>query len=1065
MTEKELTVQTEEFELQFDYEEELDKAIAYWYPKLFSSARVDKKSEDHELLKRVLDAIFKTRPQEYREVTLVTSVDLTLNLNALHKKLEDKKLPPTAQAKLNNLLTRTFLIGKDTLNWRSSASPTVTHAMPRITPFIKERELFNLHHINHFHAILNTYLPDIHNMPPQHQAWLLVLSAIFHSKLFNKKALSAFVNSLFRANPKLITLPDGLVMLEIELDRHCILSPHTLAAYALLVRHKQTEFMRYSALKPTHLQALLKIEKPDLFEKIPKQLNQIIEIAQSGAYMYTPSFLLAHNMGKLESTPLFLETQYRLLTQKRVNRTLKNQESELKENAIKISANNKTCRVDHLSQIKDTKDLKFQHNTIKTLLKTAKESSRSEALSLITKMIEQPPKGLSLLAWWLINWLKHLVERAPKTTGDQSLSWSSITRYLSPVSSSMLANFDNLDIESLYEEDWLELLQQTIDESKDKLIGKLLISFVRFCENNHNLMPLPLYELSGIDFNAQVNANVVSPFESIKIFETLVPDPETPSPHQRASLALFTLGQFCGLRRQEALMLKTDNLYGTDGHWQLFVRPHRVRQLKSTDSRRKLALCQLVPPLFLKWLIDWLKYQRLQESPYLFGMKSHQGATLPDPKDLPEAVIQAVRQATGDQSLVFHNLRHSFASFNFLKMMLPAQPELAPWLGFPQKPSRKATPLHKKRLAELKKFYSPEMGKSFLHYYAPKEHPLLPRSTLFILSDLLGHKAPNTSFKSYIHFTHLVDMGYLKQDIELIKHQLSQLYDPSISASSASQLNKRLLTGSDFELVIRIHRWLGGQSELRQKVKQISFKPEPPLVGRKHKENTHGLKRKSNHVDTSLLKVLPFILLMLEQGRCAEEITDTLRVPADSLDLVIRNHTHLCAIQTTKNKPRFQPFPKLMRGKTHQSKLKRMIESLQTKTVSTKAICSALELFLNGADQKGGYQVRLKSEDELVDFVRLYNLIGVPASSISLIIYPSIRNNNPEVYDALLNSWLKKIQTITNHKPAKNQLIVRAPIDVQAPFHAELVSMNFKATPIHRRYEVNFLILYLALIV
>ena len=1044
------------------YERVLDEAVQIWFPKV-TGKKVNRQSDIFESLKRVMDAIFKSRDAKDRVVGLVQKTELTLNLSALLNRLEDKNLAPEDQARINNLLAQVFLIGKESLNWRSSTPPNVTHTIPRVTPVVKEQKVFNLHHIKHFHGLLSRYLPSIDQMSPPHQAWLLILSAIFHSKILTRKGVDGFVKATFHNKPKLITLLNNPTQVELGEAGYAVLSSHTLTAYSQLVRTNQKEFMGYKDLRVNDLRSLFKIYDSDMFRSIPIQLNQIFDIAITDASLSTPSFLLSHTINKIESKPLFFETQYRIFSQKRVGRKEEVELEDIKADFSKINASKVQNTVAHVFELTKVRDLRFQHTFLKTLLNGVVKKTKKAGATELNNVIANPPAGLSLMSWWLLRWLKSLNDRHPQTTGEKILSWGSIKRYFRPIFTAMLKHFDNMDIEILEEEDWLELLQNVLDTSKDKQIGKLIVFFIRFCQKEHGLMPLPLYELSGLNYNSQVNANVVTPYESIKIFERLVVDPQNPTASERAEFSLFILGQFCGLRRREALMLKTANIYGTDGYWYLTVRPFSARSLKSTDSRRKLALSQLVPAFYLKWLIDWFKYQRMQKSFYLFGSNSHLGQLEPNENALLEKVIWAVRDVTGDNTLVFHNLRHGFASFTFLKMMLPSQPTLIPWFGFPQKVPRKFSSANIPLFHELKSFYSPESGRQLLHHNAPKEHPKLPRSTLFILSDLLGHKTPLTSFKSYIHFIDIVSGCYLKTDKTLLTNQMLAYCSDNMTPLALTRLLKRILDGSDAQILEKVHQYLQEQDALKTKIKKIEFCPKPPMVGRKPSVSKH--KPKKNHlVDTSLLLTMPSLLLMLEQGRSHDEIVDTLKIPSDAVKRILDNHQHITALMTSKKQPRFNPFPKLMRGHDHQRRMTNLVKTIQGKKIPKRAIEPAIELFLKGADKKNGYQVRLKSEAELKHYLKLYSLIGVPASSLTLIVYPSKQNLCNDVFKKRLKIWLQVFQDEINFKPSQKSLIMRQPIDIAEPLYAELVSMFYKQGQSHRRYEVSLLIFYLALL-
>jgi Phage integrase family len=136
---------------------------------------------------------------------------------------------------------------------------------------------------------------------------------------------------------------------------------------------------------------------------------------------------------------------------------------------------------------------------------------------------------------------------------------------------------------------------------------------------------------------------------------------------------MLILGFRCGTRRMEAHGLEVEDLTDRSSAW-LWIRPTEARQLKTSNAKRQLPLCEsFIRRNELDVLYSW-KEKRIREGvskecPYLFAAceLNANGDTvtrqIPVQK-LIRLIHRALRDATGDRSLHYHHLRHSFATRN-----------------------------------------------------------------------------------------------------------------------------------------------------------------------------------------------------------------------------------------------------------------------------------------------------------------------------------------------------------------------------------------------------------------
>jgi integrase len=210
-----------------------------------------------------------------------------------------------------------------------------------------------------------------------------------------------------------------------------------------------------------------------------------------------------------------------------------------------------------------------------------------------------------------------------------------------------------------------------------------------------------------------------------------------------ATEALLIFGFRFGTRRMEAYGLELPDLAGEPTAW-LLVRPTEGRQLKTDNAKRQLPLRSLIPEDELEVLDSW-KQARIQNrtdgrpneclSFFAAPQLNENGVVVQTPFPVRKMITllhEAIRNATGDNTLHFHHLRHSFATWTFLRLMisdLPRIPDL-----FPHLPETTAW------LREAKDFREQLYG---------TPHPT--RKHAMAVASLLGHSGPGVSLEHYIH--------------------------------------------------------------------------------------------------------------------------------------------------------------------------------------------------------------------------------------------------------------------------------------------------------------------------
>ena len=202
----------------------------------------------------------------------------------------------------------------------------------------------------------------------------------------------------------------------------------------------------------------------------------------------------------------------------------------------------------------------------------------------------------------------------------------------------------------------------------------------------------------------------------------------------RAQLKLILIIGFrCGMRIGEILKLRFRDVdAGSD--WAIYVRGSRLGSNKSDNSLRKLEFSELASEEELSLLKQY--YQELAvdrgSSDYFFGLG---GENIPlDQVKCSQQIGGALRQSTGNGEVVFHSLRHSWAS-NTLAIIDEE------W-----------------GLAESLSGFGRERLVSIRRYWLRSDD--LVRDGLWQLAKALGHSTPATSAQTYLHI--VPEMVYLK---------------------------------------------------------------------------------------------------------------------------------------------------------------------------------------------------------------------------------------------------------------------------------------------------------------
>lgn len=263
---------------------------------------------------------------------------------------------------------------------------------------------------------------------------------------------------------------------------------------------------------------------------------------------------------------------------------------------------------------------------------------------------------------------------------------------------------------------------------------------------------------------------------------------------KRVAKCLVTLGFRCGLRRKEAQQPKMED-FCSEGRAEVLIRPSEMRDLKTPNATRKLPLFALLTgeeiDQLRRWKDDRDAQPQIQAGDFLFGIPELNFPYVPEDTVFP-LIHQVMREVTQDPNVRFHHLRHSFATWTFLRLFLSdleSSPSLFPHL-----------PQTTEWLQQ-----SPEFRRALYG------HQQVTRKHGYAVTLLLGHSAPQVSFEHYIHSVDLVLSAHLRA---------SPVFAPAES----------LIALSSGEPSSTVHRWMAkeGAGAIPSRLFQPRFPSEQP---------------------------------------------------------------------------------------------------------------------------------------------------------------------------------------------------------------------------------------------
>ncbi len=372
------------------------------------------------------------------------------------------------------------------------------------------------------------------------------------------------------------------------------------------------------------------------------------------------------------------------------------------------------------------------------------------------------------------SWLVAML-RGPNASGDL-MKPATACAYFQAVVPALIAQLGTESPAAMAREDieaWYGDLLEPLPPGRQRItMASGLREFHAHLVADYQAEPISAGDILGPEAELQtVDARIVCPDE-VSAARRWLEDQGHRGEHplrMRAISLLLMLVFRCGLRRMEAIKLRLCDLHPADGG-DLRVLPHAGRRLKSHSSRRSIPLRALLSDAEYCELMAWLTARRkeegasgtVDENQYLFSVPrlapKPKGAPGMDeahaeprqhgltPESAADWMHAALRAATGDEAVHLHHLRHSFASWTYLRLRIGCFPGLVE--HFSEWPETCQWLKDSRRLVRA---------------LIPGGNPGA-RSAAYAVARLLGHSGPEISFEHYIHMSDVIWFGLTQRE-------------------------------------------------------------------------------------------------------------------------------------------------------------------------------------------------------------------------------------------------------------------------------------------------------------
>lgn len=586
----------------------------------------------------------------------------------------------------------------------------------------------------------------------------IIFSLMIDSFLIQEKHLKSVLNAL--TNKSNIHFLAGLPFVEFPFDglnarTKWFIAPQTVRLFVPLeVMMPLEDNQKIVAILADYFVPLVAFLK-----QLPTRLSGWIKLASQYLRMQLPPFIHAIARGQFESHSLFAHASNRIF-----RTDLETPQSGFKQFEIAKEKRPEKNTNHFWREIRAF----FNHAARDKQLDNIYQAGAT-LLNAPLPDIEQdidvpghPYDNYLLMLEWGLHQLPSLNSKTSSPSPTKVLS------YMDAIAGKLFALAENAPIEKLSSDARFELYTSVVELACSPINRKSILYSLKKFDNwlvsHKNAEPLEdaeeLFAEAKSTQNA-VNANLIT-FDEYQATKNLLLEASSTWPqghfnYPKAALIFLILGFKLGLRRSEIAQIKINDLiieepekdkYGYELKLgcvkQIAIRESHLRQLKNANAKRFLNVADFLDKSEIEQITSWYneaaRGNRIDtRKGFLFSLDENKQRAISSSL-VTTPLLDVIHQVTGDNTLKFHQLRHSFASWLMLSA-IGAESNID-FSGYFQH-------LPKTREWLLPKSVEDRKKQHFGHHDLSKKYT-------YWLQKKIGHSSIQTTLVNYIHF---MDIG------------------------------------------------------------------------------------------------------------------------------------------------------------------------------------------------------------------------------------------------------------------------------------------------------------------
>jgi len=235
--------------------------------------------------------------------------------------------------------------------------------------------------------------------------------------------------------------------------------------------------------------------------EMPKSIAEFVRWASHSIALEIPPYMCNISVDIPQATHISPESWLRMYSGKRV---IKYDSSiPKKENGTSLDYSTPCCRTLVPLSIQDKYLERVSNNLADP--KGDRKTIISDLKSQLKNQLNDPP---SFISWLVASFILETLQHGGQS--KETLTLSTIKRYLSAINSPLLNAFSDVDASTLDENSWLSHLQNAIDQSNDQMTRNRIATFSDFIQHFDAVSDFDINDLEGVSISKRVNANLVS---------------------------------------------------------------------------------------------------------------------------------------------------------------------------------------------------------------------------------------------------------------------------------------------------------------------------------------------------------------------------------------------------------------------------------------------------------------------------------------------------------------------------------------------------------------------------